>query len=486
MLAICVLLLCANVLLGGATGPGSISDAALQLVSIPALVMVLFNWQRLPLSTAGLKPALALCVAIVGVPLLQLIPLPASVVSVIEPNAFVTEVMQLAHLELPYRTLSVAPYATALSALSLLPPVTLFLAVQTLSAEQRKALNLMLLVLCFTSIVLGLLQLASGPASSLRPYAVTNDEDAVGFFANRNHLAALIYCALVYLLAWLPDNPDNEAAAPKKNIAAGGMRLPDPLISTLVALGTFVLIAAEATTRSRTGILLALLALGIAGLALIPSLRSLWSGRTFRLVAVGAATFVVLFMFEFAAYRSVQRFTFDPRADGRIPYVRNTIAAAKAFLPFGSGVGTFTTVYPRFPTHREETIGVHANRAHSDITELFLEAGVLYLAVAAGFLAWLASRIRALWAANATDSRTTVAQKGSSLEKASTLVLGLLILHSFVDYPLRTGAMLAIFAYACATIIPAPRMERGSVRRSQRTRGQTRIVPAGRPALLRQ
>src|SRR5262249_54482749 len=39
------------------------------------------------------------------------------------------------------------------------------------------------------------------------------------------------------------------------------------------------------------------------------------------------------------------------------------------------------------------------------------------------------------------------------LMRAATLAIPLLIAHSFVQYPLRTGAVMAIFAFSCALLI---------------------------------
>ena len=43
-----------------------------------------------------------------------------------------------------------------------------------------------------------------------------------------------------------------------------------------------------------------------------------------------------------------------------------------------------------------------------------------------------------------------------TLARAATIVVALLVAHSFVDYPLRTGAMMAVMAFACALLIEPP------------------------------
>src|SRR5690606_465747 len=46
------------------------------------------------------------------------------------------------------------------------------------------------------------------------------------------------------------------------------------------------------------------------------------------------------------------------------------------------------------------------------------------------------------------------------LARAATIALGLLVAHSVVDYPLRTGAMAAVFAFACGLLVTPPRAAR--------------------------
>jgi hypothetical protein len=43
-----------------------------------------------------------------------------------------------------------------------------------------------------------------------------------------------------------------------------------------------------------------------------------------------------------------------------------------------------------------------------------------------------------------------------SLARAATIVIALVAIHSFFDYPLRTGAMMAIMAFSCALLIEPP------------------------------
>ena len=78
-----------------------------------------------------------------------------------------------------------------------------------------------------------------------------------------------------------------------------------------------------------------------------------------------------------------------------------------------------------------------------------LRPGAMGIGLFGIFMIWLAFRISKVW-------RKTLA--GASefdrlLAQAATIAIGLLIAHSLVDYPLRTGAMMAILAFSCALLV---------------------------------
>src|SRR5262249_16973998 len=142
-------------------------------------------------------------------------------------------------------------------------------------------------------------------------------------------------------------------------------------------------------------------------------------------------------------------FAIDPMEDARIAFARNTIAAAKAYMPFGSGVGTFVSVYPQFEPPHDAISNVYANHAHNDLLELCLESGVSSVLLAVAFVAWFVSRSKKLWWSPPIDVRPI----DVLLARAATIAIPLIVAHSVVDYPLRTGAMMVVFGFASALLI---------------------------------
>ena len=114
---------------------------------------------------------------------------------------------------------------------------------------------------------------------------------------------------------------------------------------------------------------------------------------------------------------------------------RLTLHAARQYFPVGSGVGSFQPVY-RTQEPLASVTTTYMNHAHSDWIELLLETGIAGLLLTAAFLAWWGLRVRAIWRAEESDR----------FAQAAVIATAAVMLHSIVDYPLRTAALSAVFA----------------------------------------
>lgn len=442
----CAFGLVSSLLLGGGTRGSFLSDALLQLVSLPVLLVALWRIIDAPLSHATHR-TLALAAAVLAVPLAQLLPLPPALWTRLPGRETMAAAFELIGRDLPWARLSMSPSATWVSALSLLPPLALFLGVLQLNHRERRWLSLVMLAVGLASVFLALMQVAQGAESPLRFFEYTNPTESVGFFANRNHFAALLYTLMLFAAAWAADGATTVGAGQdQKKINSAS------IVVMLAGFCVFVaLLAAQAMARSRGGLALTMVAL-LGALALAQ--RNLWGtkGVSFRGSLIAAIVLVFVFSTQFALYRIMERFEGDPLADGRIAFTRNTTEAAMTTMPFGAGLGAFVPVYAMFEKPRDLMIGVYANHAHNDFLELWLETGVVGPILLGVFAFWLIRRSAEVWRRSQSDGPGI----DLSLTRAATLIIALLLAHSVVDYPLRTGAMMAVFAVACALLIDPP------------------------------
>ena len=435
-------LLAFSVILGGGTHSGFLGDVIVQLVAAPLLAIALWLILEPGRVERETKQRLVLFGGTIFLLVLfQLLPLPFGEWTVgrllargsSEPNTLLSRV---------WAPVSVSPQATWAAAVSLLVPGAIFLAVIQCNMRQRLILTWLLLALGGISLLLAFLQMVGGENSQLRFYEVTNPEEAVGFFANRNHFAAQLYVSLLLSGIWL-------AIAASHLPRSQALQTPQALVFTAAAVFLVSIVAGLAMTRSRAGILLGMLALA-GTLLLIRCHASRKKSNPTRgvghgYIAVISVVFAMLFAAHFGFGSVLSRLGDDPFRDLRLTLASTTFELALKSLPFGTGLGTFIPVYAT-GEKTEDVSDVYANRAHNDLAEFLLETGVPGALLLLAFLISFCRQLYRVW----FQQQTEESNRELLLQRAATLIISLLLAHSLVDYPLRTTAHGTIFAFFCA------------------------------------
>lgn len=463
----CSFVLLAALLVGGASRPGLASDLILQLLAIPLLALALWQGVPEPASRRWIDSVPLLLLALLAaLTAAQLIPLPPEVWTTLPGRETILETYRTLGVELPWRPISVAPAATYASLLSLVVPASIFLAVTQLDTHKRSVLTLIVLAAAAVSVVLGLTQIAFGSQAAIRFYDVTNTSEATGFFANRNHYAALLYGAFLLAAVWASDLHRQYLARTRQRpfyIAA--------LAAVLILM--LALLAAQSMARSRGGLVLAIIAMGGAlALAFMTPRQEQSRVSTTKILATVFAVASVLGA-QFALYRIMQRFDADPLQDARVHFAQTTAEMGFALMPFGAGLGTFEPLYGIYEKVENLLAYTFANRAHNDLLEFWMELGLAAVVILAAFIIWLGARAFAVW------RRGGVYSLDISLRRAAVLIIALLLMHSLVDYPLRTGAMAAVFALACGLLMPAPRSASGTMQADAASDTHAAMSPHG-------
>lgn len=430
----------ACLLLGGASAAGAIANGALQLAAVAILAWAILTREtgsELQPESPRLLRALLIGVALLAAA--QLTPLPPAIWSSLPGRAPIAREYTLFGEPLPWLPLSLAPDRAVNSLLALLPFLaTLVLAMRS-TAKGRVAFAWTAIVVAALSIPVGAAQLFSGGASSLYFYQITNRTDAVGFFANRNHLATLFLMTLPFVAALGARNEQSERKAKAR--------------SRPLYLGCFVFLTfGTALNGSSAG--LALLAPCIA-ISVLIFLRAIGRPVRNRHVVVGATVIAAALLFvSVGPYRG--RFLDKAISGGnsatRATSISLTAKAARDFFPFGSGIGSFRHVYTRYE-NLQTLNNEYVNHAHDDWVEVALETGAFGIALLGGLVVWLALQGMALWKG---------ATRTGSLARASLTAVAMLMLHSLVDYPARTAAILCMTGAGLGMVaVPKPASRSG-------------------------
>ena len=182
-------------LFGGASQTNALSLMAVELASLPLLLVSIYLILARAAPPGSTFP-LALLAAIVLVPLLQIAPLPFQIWRQLPGRELLAQALGAANLGHPAQPFSLAPQQTWRALLALAPPAAMFLGALMLTDAQRRLMAALWLALAVASLCLGGLQMLGGSDSALYFYEVTNAGSPVGFFSNRNHQAAFLLCLL--------------------------------------------------------------------------------------------------------------------------------------------------------------------------------------------------------------------------------------------------------------------------------------------------
>jgi O-antigen ligase len=356
------------------------------------------------------------------VPILQLLPLPPALWTLLPGRDIYVETYSAAGMSLPWLPISLAPERTLDSALFTLAPMAGFVLGAIADFRSLRCLSTAIVGMAFLSAIVASLQLVTEPDHWLRFYEISSVGSPVGFFANRNHLGAFMAVCIPITWYWMVNGTGH--AQLRKLAAAGLITL---FITTAVA------------TQSRASIVLTGLSLS---LSLVAFGRRRSFGAYITIIAVGLGLSLLIVSLS---EQLIARFARLEELNYRADILPNLLRAVRDVWLTGSGIGTFTRLFPQYETI--SLLGpVYWNHAHNDWLQVMIEGGIPATLLLIAFLAW--------WIRIAIMSWSSIGQKSSAAAARAqlrlvTIVTLLLMLHSFVDYPLRTSTLSVIFAFYC-------------------------------------
>jgi O-antigen ligase len=420
--AIAPLYLLACLLLGG-SAQGVWQNAVLQIVGVAIIAWAAAAPSEQLLPRAAM-PLLWLAIAVVVLVALQTVPLPPDLWSH-GIRERIAEGYRLLGRPAPWLPLSVTPYASAATLLSLIPPLAMFCAIVSLRAYRATWLGGALVAGTLLGVMLGALQVVGrGSPSSWYLYRETNPGLAVGFFANANHMATLLVVAIPFVAA----------------IAASGRGGTIQRYSAVLAIlagAAIVTIVGIVLNGSLAGFVLALPVLAASALIRFRARAKIriWVGLAAAVALVGA----VIALGSSSIGRSAIGRDASTSMQSRAEILRTTGHAIADFMPFGSGLGSFVPVY-RLYESPDSVTSEYVVHAHNDYVEIALELGIAGILLVGLFLAWWAAAVWAVWGRG----------EGGPFACAATIATAAVLVHSLVDFPLRTAAISALFATGLA------------------------------------
>ena len=438
---------------GGASGEGFYAHAWLLLLC-GMIIATAIIWRSPRTSYSGLtSPVIFLSIYVVLV-LVQLLPLPDQLWNALPARSVIKEGWSLLSVSPAMFPLSMAPDRTVLALSYGLIPLAALIGVYRLGWNKAsKYLAWGVAGMGAASSFWGLIQVLSPGTPQLYLYENTTSGLPVGFFSNANHQASFLLMTLPFTAALAGDTRsdwrDGDASTARALIVG--------LLGTAQIVGIFAVGSVAGYMITVPVLILCVLTLG--------SRRNAYKGQAagFMLALVALSGMLVA---SSPVLEDLGITSFNDTPMSRIGINTVTASAVQDHFLVGTGLGTFEPVFKIYEDPSTVTL-TFANHAHNDYFQWVLEMGLAGTLLLIGFLAWWLIQFFKVW--RSTGDSTT------RLRRAAASALVVPLLHSFVDYPLRTPIILALASVCVAMMIVQKR------RPAQIQASETDTEPSGEP-----
>lgn len=414
---------------------------------------------------------MALLLVMLVFPLLQLIPLPFDFWRSLPGHEWYAQALATTAGGETVRNAHATTLITSLteySWLALLPPIAVFLYAIGLSTEKLRTLVPVFLGLATFQAILGLVQYGDGPESIFRFGWYGSGVAAAGTYANRDHFAGLMEMALPVALAMLAATLGHTYSVRRhaRNLRQKLAVLLATYFDRAAIYGavSIALLLGLIFSHSRTGVMLSMVVIFMCLVAF--SLR-LGGKNVYGMIGSFTAVAIALAV-EIGLVPVLDRFVGqDPLKDARWSIYSSTATAIGEFFPLGSGIGTFSQVYPRF--HAPDLNGMFINSAHNDYLEWMMEGGIVSALLILGFFLLYLVQWRRVWK-HGEWATFNFMQVGAGIG------LFAMSLHTLVDFNLHIPANQIFLAFLAALFFHRATEEAQGKHRAHTSANEEEIV----------
>lgn len=414
--------------------------------------------------TGGRLPPIAalpvwLLVGILTLIAAQLAPLPHQVWINLPGRETAVSVDELLGTANAWRPLSVDPEATRRAGSALFVPAAVLIA--ALQSNYRGLLQVTRAIVLgsLLSALFGAVQSSLGSPEYLSFYDRPEARSGAGFFANPNHQAQLLLAGILgtsVLIRLEQPQVNIQMTIRKVSFHLGWLLFP-------------IFVVGVIATQSRAGLLLLFPAI-VTAILIARSRKT--AGVFLGLIGATVVLSVVAFLLTPESVTSAMRIQTMLIGEERVISLPDILFTVRQYWPWGAGLGTFVPVYMA-NENLDLLTGPYLNRAHNDLLELLVEAGLPGAILLGTILLLLSIRL-----VQVIRGRTAPV-----LAFAGFGMLTLMLLHSLVDYPLRTASLSAVAAVAVAFLIsPAQKNDLAEIAARRRTRKGFTAFGAQRPS----
>jgi len=383
---------------------------------------------------------------------IQIIPLPKFLVKIFSPNTYSFQnLFSTDFLKIKFMSLSLIPSHTLREGLELLAYFLLgFLIVKTVT-NRRQIMRIfyVLIVMGVFEAFYGLFELYNKNPRILFYEKMYYLDSVTGTFVNRNHLSGYLEMIIPLALGLMIARIDLFSLVGLK-WREKLLRLSEKGLATnlLLSLGIIIMSLAIIFSKSRSGVfLLVFIFILFFQLTMLYFRGTMhqkkWIKNFLRVVFL----FIIFISLYIGIGATLERFALDKLLQEQRPtHWANTIGIVSEFPLFGTGLGTFPSIYPDYEVNR---IPMRIYHAHNDYLEYLSELGVLGLILLLGGILFMVINSFLIW-----RIRRYPEVKGLALGGIVAIIC--ILIHSITDFNLQIPANMMLFSVVLSlTIVTA-------------------------------
>jgi O-antigen ligase len=350
--------------------------------------------------------------------------------------------------------LSLTPDATWAALLSGVPVVALFCVALTATKKTIKSLLMVVLLAATVQVLLSVFQLAFG-ADSFFYFDIKVGGSVVGSFANRNHLANFLVLALPICIYTFFDQSKKK----KTNRLSSDVHSRKQIILPFILFLGFAYLLILLATLSRGGLISGFIALGMSICIYLLALGGKTTSKQRFAYLTLACVLVVLALstsgLEGIQSRLGERLLTD--ADVRNTISSATLNAAWQFWPWGSGVGSFEAVFPRFQPAINLGSLAYVEYAHNDYAQILMELGAAGVALMTAVVVLFVYQIISFIDIYRVEKRLS---SNLVMQCFCGISLVAFLLHCWVEFNMHIPALAMTAAFLGGVFLRAPSLDK--------------------------
>ncbi len=420
---------------GGMTRPSTNLITAQLILAGLISVGALWQLRHGPINRTSLFLPLMIVFCLLSV-VVQLIPLPPGLWTLLPGREFVSRTDGILGVAALWRPLTLSPEGARGDLAAIIPVAAALLAGLATLRQHFYILAAAIAICAVSGVLLGLIQRTQDSSSIAFYFGLFGAPHATGTFLNHNHFAAQLYSSIPVLVG---------VAA----VVVARWHLPRWIAISMTVCYVMFIIAGLGVVGSRAGLALCMIAVFFSVFIAKQGASKDNKNQLGSSSAAFIALLLALLVLSQASMVTLLKFaSTDPLSDYRGTINKVTLVATQRYFPAGSGYGTFVPVY-QMDEKPSDILPSYVNHAHNDWLELILEGGIAAVLLLGAFVIWFLIRTFRVWRFH-HDTAVVLYQRAASIS------IFCLLLHSFVDYPLRTPALSVFFAVCCAILAVAP------------------------------